>query len=130
MKFSYQWIREMVPELETRPIDLERLITIKTAECEGIEEYGTSWNNVVAVRVTGVEALPESKNKRVSISTGSGVDRVVVCGAPNVREGMIAAWVPPGTLLAGKEVRRISIDGVESDGLLASAAELGINRDH
>src|ERR1700722_16061409 len=41
MKFSYQWIRELVPDLETDPMELMRLITMKTAECEGLEQIGT-----------------------------------------------------------------------------------------
>lgn len=41
MKFSYNWLREMVKDLKTSPEELERLITIKTAECEGIEVHGT-----------------------------------------------------------------------------------------
>ena len=40
MKFSYRWLGEMVPGLSNDPVDLERLITIKTAECEGIEQWG------------------------------------------------------------------------------------------
>ena len=40
MKFSYKWLRELVPGLNTEPAKLERLITIKTAECEGIEPVG------------------------------------------------------------------------------------------
>src|SRR5579884_3637487 len=40
MKFSYNWIRELVPDLNTSPHDLMHLITMKTAECEGLEEAG------------------------------------------------------------------------------------------
>ena len=40
MKFSYNWIREFVDGLDQRPAPLERLITMKTAECEGIEAVG------------------------------------------------------------------------------------------
>jgi len=40
MKFSYNWLREMVQGLETAPTELERWITIKTAECEGVEAHG------------------------------------------------------------------------------------------
>ncbi len=49
MKFSYQWIRELVPGLQTAPAELQRLITAKTAECEGIEripplaDWGEDW---------------------------------------------------------------------------------------
>src|SRR5271167_61425 len=43
MKFSYNWLREMVPGLETPPEELERWITIKTAECEGVEAHGDDY---------------------------------------------------------------------------------------
>ncbi|HEY3936871.1 MAG TPA: phenylalanine--tRNA ligase subunit beta [Bryobacteraceae bacterium] len=43
MKFSYQWLRELVPGLATEPAELQRLITMKTAECEGIEAAGSDW---------------------------------------------------------------------------------------
>src|SRR5579863_6387559 len=41
MKFSYDWIRELVDGLDTTPADLARLITLKTAECEGVESHGS-----------------------------------------------------------------------------------------
>jgi phenylalanyl-tRNA synthetase beta chain len=41
MKFSYNWIRELVPGLDAEPAELMRLITMKTAECEGLEHAGT-----------------------------------------------------------------------------------------
>lgn len=40
MKFSYNWLRELVADLAASPDDLEKLITIKTAECEGVEKHG------------------------------------------------------------------------------------------
>ncbi|MGA2213342.1 MAG: hypothetical protein ABSH31_08720, partial [Bryobacteraceae bacterium] len=40
MKFSYNWIREFVPGLDLEPAELMRLITMKTAECEGLEQAG------------------------------------------------------------------------------------------
>ena len=47
MKFSYRWIQEMVHGLEIEAPALERLLTIKTAECEGIEEVGTQFATAV-----------------------------------------------------------------------------------
>jgi phenylalanyl-tRNA synthetase beta chain len=130
LKFSYQWISELVPGLDKDPAELQRLITMKTAECEGIEPAGAHFNDVLAARVLNVTALPKGKNKSVTIDTGGGRQAVVVCGAPNVRPGMLAPWVPPGTTLGEKTISRAVIEGVESEGMLASAAELGINRDH
>ncbi len=43
MKFSYQWLSDLVPGLATAPPELERLITMKTAECEGVEAAGADW---------------------------------------------------------------------------------------
>jgi phenylalanyl-tRNA synthetase beta chain len=130
MKFSYQWLSELVPGLAEDPAGLQRLITMKTAECEGIEPAGAHFAQVVAARVLSVHPLPKGKNKAVKIDAGDGREVSVVCGAQNVRPGLLAPWVPPGTTLDDKTIGRTVIEGVESEGMLASAAELGINRDH
>ncbi len=87
MKFSYHWLCELVPGLTTEPAELERLITMKTAECEGIEPVGQHFNHVLAARVLSVEPLPKGKNKAVKIDIGGGKTVALVCGAPNVRPG-------------------------------------------
>jgi phenylalanyl-tRNA synthetase beta chain len=120
VKFSYNWIRELVRELETPAIELEHLITMKTAECEGIESFGGYLSEAVSARVESVEPIPGSHNVKAVVQTGRYGRRTVVCGAPNCRPGMITAYAPIGKKL---------IHGIESDGMLASAAELGINRD-
>jgi phenylalanyl-tRNA synthetase beta chain len=130
MKFSYRWLRELVPGLKTDPAGLERLITMRTAECEGIEPVGQHFASVVAARVVSVSPLPKGKNKLVVAEIGGGQLVNVVCGASNVRPGLLAPWVPPGTKLGEKLIGRATIEGAESDGMLASASELGISRDH
>ncbi len=130
MKFSYNWLRELVPGLKVEPDELQRLITMKTAECEGIEPVGAHLANVVAARVVSVTPLPKGKNKQVVADVGGGKQVTVVCGAANVRPGLLTAWVPPGTKLGEKTIGRAVIEGVTSEGMLASAAELEINRDH
>jgi phenylalanyl-tRNA synthetase beta chain len=103
---------------------------MKTAECEGIESAGAHFAHVVAARVLSVQPLPKGKNQAVKIDVGDGREVSVVCGAQNVRPGLLAPWVPPGTTIGEKTIGRAVIEGVESEGMLASAAELGINRDH
>jgi phenylalanyl-tRNA synthetase beta chain len=99
MKFSYRWLAELVPGLSIDPTALQRLITMKTAECEGIESFGSYFNHVVAARVVEVEPLPKGKNKSVLIDNGSDSHVRVVCGAANVRPGMIALWRRTGSCL-------------------------------
>lgn len=130
MKFSYQWISELVPGLEIDPAELQNLITIKSAECEGIEAVGTHFAQLRAVRVISAQRYGKGKNQVVTVELDHGVRKQVVCGAANVVAGMIAAWVPPGTRLGAKTISSAVIEGVESEGMLASAAELGISRDH
>jgi phenylalanyl-tRNA synthetase beta chain len=130
MKFSYQWIGDLVDGLKAGPAELMRLMTIKTAECEGMEEHGAHFAFVVAARVEEVTPLGDSHNRKAMIDAGPLGKRTVVCGAGNCRVGMVTAYVPSGTMLEGKQIDKRVIDGVESDGMLASASELGINKDH
>jgi phenylalanyl-tRNA synthetase beta chain len=168
LKFSYNWISELVEGLDLAPRDLERLITMKTAECEGVEEVGALLEDACGAKVLSVEDITESEdfesfeqrviksvvtelpakdesyeefrerlleaavtlplkltegghNRRAVVETERYGVKTVVCGAPNCRAGMTTIYVP---------LRKKTIQGVESDGMLASGAELGINRDH
>jgi len=121
LKFSYNWIRELVPGLAEAPGPLERLITMKTAECEGVEPACELLARATLARVESVEPIAGTHLVAAVIDAGPAGRRSLVCGAPNCRAGMIAVWAD-----IGKKV----IHGVESDGMLASAAELGINKDH
>jgi len=121
LKFSYNWIRELVEGLDCAPAPLERLITMKTAECEGIEPAGALLAGAVLARVESADPIGSGHNVKTVVDLGPLGRKTVVCGAPNCRPGMTTVWAP-----VGKKI----IDGVESDGMLASGAELGINRDH
>ncbi len=121
MLFSFNWIRELVVGLDSAPEALERLITMKTAECEGVEKVGGLLESACAARVESVEAIPDSHNVKAVVDAGRYGRRMVVCGAKNCRAGLITAYAPIG---------KKTINGVESDGMLASGAELGVNKDH
>src|SRR5262245_20666941 len=122
MKFSYNWLREMVEGLETTsPQGLERWITTKTSECEGVEEIGAPLATASEARIVSAERVGSGHNQKVTVETDRYGSKTVICGAPNCRAGLRTVYLP-----LGKKV----IDGVESDGMLASAAELGISKDH
>jgi phenylalanyl-tRNA synthetase beta chain len=120
LKFSYNWIRELVADLDCAPAPLERLITMKTAECEGIEPAGALLAGAVIAHVETAEPAA-GHNVTAIVNLGPLGRKTVVCGAPNCRPGLTTVWAPVGWKI---------IDGVESDGMLASGAELGINKDH
>jgi phenylalanyl-tRNA synthetase beta chain len=121
LKFSYNWIRELVEGLDCAPAPLEQLITKKTAECEGIQAVGSLLADARVVQVLTAAPIAGTHLTKAEIDAGPLGLRTVICGAPNCRAGMKAVWAPIG---------KKTIHGVESDGMLASGAELGINRDH
>ena len=69
MKFSYNWISELVDGLDLTPRDLERLITMKTAECEGIEEVGALLAGASAAKVLSVEPIEGGHNRKAVVAT-------------------------------------------------------------
>jgi phenylalanyl-tRNA synthetase beta chain len=129
VNFSYNWLRELVEGVEASPAELGRLITMKTAECEGVHQVGEHLSRVVAARVVSVEPIGGGHNVKAVVDAGPLGTKTVVCGASNCRAGITSAYVPAGTKLGGREIGHATIDGVESDGMLASGAELGVNRD-
>ncbi len=121
MKFSYNWIAELVPGLTADAKELSRQITMKTAESEGVEPYAPQLAEVCVAQVLSVAPIPNSPNVKAVVETGRYGTKTLVCGAPNCRPGMLTAYWPLG-------VKKIA--GVESDGMLCAGDELGINRDH
>src|SRR5262249_49432810 len=121
MLFSYNWLRELTDGLSASPTALERLITTKTAECEGIEKTGALLETACAARVQSVEPIADSKNVKAVVDAGRYGIRTVVCGAPNCRPGLVTAYAPIGKKL---------IHGVESDGMLASGAGWAVKKHH
>jgi phenylalanyl-tRNA synthetase beta chain len=87
----------------------------------------------VIAHVLTAEQHPNADRLRVcSVDTGEGAPIQVVCGAPNARAGMRTVFAPPGTYVPGKDMTIAvgTIRGVESRGMLCSAAELGLGDDH
>jgi phenylalanyl-tRNA synthetase beta chain len=111
----------LVPGLAEAPGPLERLITMKTAECEGVEPACELLGKATLARVESTEPIAGTHLTLATIDAGAAGRRTVICGAPNCRPGIVTAWA---------DIGKKTIHGVESDGMLASAEELGINKDH
>jgi phenylalanyl-tRNA synthetase beta chain len=121
MKFSYQWIKGFVTGLGLPAKELEQLITVRTAECDGIHPAGDLLRGARVARVLSAEQVPGTHITKAIVDIGESAPITVACGAPNCREGLQTIWVPLG---------RKTIQGIESNGMLASAAELGVGRGH
>jgi len=127
MKIVESWLREWVdPDLETA--ELAHELTMLGLEVDGITIEGTELDGVVVAEVVTVAKHPDADRLSVcEVSTGGKKTIEVVCGAPNVKQGMKSPLAVPGvTLPNGVELRQTEIRGVTSNGMLCSAIELGL----
>ncbi|KWV45787.1 phenylalanine--tRNA ligase subunit beta [Bradyrhizobium macuxiense] len=133
MKFTLSWLKD---HLETdEPLEkLADKLTMIGLEVENIEDKAKALAPFTIARVISAEQHPNADRLRVCmVDTGDGGAPVqVVCGAPNARAGLISVFSPPGTYIPGKNITLGvgTIRGVESRGMLCSAAELQISEDH
>jgi len=127
MKLSLNWLRDYVDIDDKTTELLPDLLTMSTAEVEAVEHKGADVQGVVAGRITSVSPQPGSGTlKVIQVDIGSDVVQSV-CGAPNVRAGMMVAFAPCGSSLPGfKRVTASEIAGVTSYGMACSQRELGI----
>jgi phenylalanyl-tRNA synthetase beta chain len=133
MKFTLSWLKD---HLETDE-PLERLadkLTMIGLEVESIDDKAKALAPFTIARVISAEQHPNADRLRVCmVDTGDGGAPVqVVCGAPNARAGLISVFSAPGTFIPGKNITLGvgTIRGVESRGMLCSAAELQLSEDH
>ena len=127
MKFSERWLREWVdPPLSTD--ELAARLTGAGLEVDSVAPVAEGLSKVVVAEVVAVGPHPGADRLSLCrVDAGAGEQLRVVCGAPNVRQGMRAALALPGARLpGGVKVRRSKIRGEESQGMLCSARELGL----
>ncbi len=126
MKFSQQWLRNHVnPPLDTE--QLSHVLTMAGLEVEQVEAVAGEFSGVVVARVAAVAPHPQADRLRVcQVDAGTGALLQIVCGAPNVREGAVVPCAMVGAKLPGMTIGQARLRGVESAGMLCSAAELGL----
>ncbi|MBI5261503.1 MAG: phenylalanine--tRNA ligase subunit beta [Bradyrhizobium sp.] len=133
MKFTLSWLKDHLDTDE--PVEkLADKLTMIGLEVENLEDKAKALKPFTIARVISAEQHPNADRLRVCmVDTGNGAAPVqVVCGAPNARAGLVSVFSPPGTYIPGKNITLSvgTIRGVESRGMLCSAAELQISDDH
>ena len=133
MKLSWRWITEFVPTDLTPQNAADRLVN-GGVEVGSVARLAPDVERVVVGEVEAIERdLGEHRGHHiVLVRVGTGRERFsVVCGAPNCVPGVRAAFAPPGATLPGpRKIEVARIRGVESQGMLCSAKELGLGDEH
>jgi phenylalanyl-tRNA synthetase beta chain len=127
MHVPISWLADWVP-IGWEPRDLASRITMAGLEVEGIESAAPPFNGVIVAEILEASKHPQADKLQVCrVSTGSGEPVQIVCGAPNARAGLKSALAIVGAKLpGGLDIKAARLRGVESQGMLASAKELGL----
>ena len=109
-------------------------LTMAGLEVDGIDEIQAPFSGVVVAKVKATEPHPDAERLCQATVTDGTDDYHVVCGAPNCREGLVTAFAKLGGRLEGEDgkvfkIKKSKIRGIESQGMLCSAVELGMGTD-
>ena len=123
MEISENWLREWVnPAIDTDTLVSQ--LTMAGLEVGGLRPAAPTIENIVVAEVTKVEPHPDADKLRVCRVNDGERDYPVVCGAANVRAGLKVAFARVGAELPGIKIKKAKLRGVESEGMICSAAEL------
>ena len=130
MKISLDWLGDLVSWEDSSQVLAEKL-TAAGLNVEGIEEFKISFPGVVIAKVISKEQHPDADRLSLcQVDAGTDEPVQVVCGAPNVAEGLTVVFATVGAVLPGNfKIKKSKIRGVQSFGMICSATELELGTD-
>ena len=131
MIITIPWLKEHLSTKANETKIIDQLTNIGL-EVENIKESLGEMNNFKIAKVLKTEKHPNADKLKVcDVSLGDGKIIKVVCGASNVREGLLTIYAPPGTTIPRSqlELKIAKIRGVESKGMLCSESELNLSNE-
>lgn len=133
MQVSLNWLNEFVDLSNVEVSQIAHELTMSGLEVEAVEEVKPSFTNIKTVKIEKIDAHPNSDRLHlVTVNTGSGL-KTVVCGAQNIAEGQVVPYASVGSQVLDRKTGEMFtltpavIRGVESQGMLCSADELGVS---
>lgn len=129
MKVPMSWFNDYTDMSGITPKQYAHELTMSGSKVEGVENAGDSLNKVVTGKVLTCVDHPDSDHLHIcTVDAGVGEELQIVCGAPNVKAGIIVPVALDGsTLPGGIKIKKGKLRGVESNGMLCSHDELGLS---
>lgn len=129
MNLPMSWLNDYM-DIDAEPKEYADRLTMSGSKVEGFENMGENVQNVVAGKVLTCVEHPDSDHLHVcTVDAGTGETLQIVCGAPNVKAGIIVPTALIGAVLPDGKIKKTKMRGVESQGMLCSHDELGITED-
>jgi phenylalanyl-tRNA synthetase beta chain len=127
MKVPYSWLADWV-DIPWDATELGSRLTMAGFELDALEPAAPPFSGVVVAEIVSAERHPQADKLQVcQVSVGSGELVQIVCGAANARAGLKSALAVVGAKLPGDvDIKAAKLRGAESQGMLASAKELGL----
>ncbi|HEY2782435.1 MAG TPA: phenylalanine--tRNA ligase subunit beta [Steroidobacteraceae bacterium] len=131
MKVTYRWLQEFAP-ITASPAELAAQLTMAGLEVESMAPVAPPFSGVVVGEVVESGRHPDAEKLSLCQVTTDGKNRLqIVCGASNVRAGLKVAVAQVGAQLPNDvTIKRATLRGQESNGMLCSARELGLGEEH
>lgn len=133
MQVSLNWLNEFVDLSNVEASQIAHELTMSGLEVEAVEDVKPSFTNIKTVKIEKIDAHPNSDRLHlVTVNTGRGL-KTVVCGAQNIAEGQVVPYASVGSQVLDRKTGEMFtltpavIRGVESQGMLCSADELGVS---
>lgn len=133
MQVSLNWLNELVDLSDITVEQIAHELTMSGLEVEEVEEIKAQFTNIITVKIEKIDNHPNSDRLHlVTVNTGSGL-KTVVCGAQNIEVGQVIPYASVGSKVLDRktgeqfELTPAVIRGVESQGMLCSADELGVS---
>ena len=133
MQVSLKWLNELVDLSGIEVNQIAHELTMSGLEVEEIEEVKAKFTNIITARIEKIDNHPNSDRLHlVTVNTGSAL-KTVVCGAQNIQVGQVIPYASVGSKVLDRktgeqfELTPAVIRGVESQGMLCSDDELGVN---
>lgn len=131
MKFTLSWLKEHL-DTDASVDEISETLTRIGLEVEEVVNPAANLSDFITAKIEKVEMHPDSDHLHIlAVNTGKETLQVV-CGAPNVHEGLIGIYAPTGALIPayGERLKVAKIRGVESMGMMCSEKELMVGDDH
>lgn len=139
MKTSLSWIKAYVPDLDVTAQEYTDAMTLSGTKVEGFEKLDEDLEQIVIGQIEKIDKHPDA-DKLIVCQVNVGTQRIqIVTGAKNVRESDKVPVVLPGGRVAGGrdgsktpggiEIKKGSLRGVESCGMMCSIEELGSTKE-
>ncbi|MBQ7573056.1 MAG: phenylalanine--tRNA ligase subunit beta [Clostridia bacterium] len=130
MNLPMSWLNDYM-DIDVDAKTYADALTMSGSKVEGYKTAGDEISNVVTGKVLTCIDHPDSDHLHITtVDAGTGEELQIVCGAPNVKAGIIVPVALVGAILPGDfKIKKGKIRGVESNGMLCSHDELGISEE-